>query len=363
MKKLLPIIVALCVVAGVPGAVAAPSKAEIGVLVGSLYEKHRQMHEYGVAPLTVEEGKPTEDYYFTNDAPATQAMLSCMEYVTPKKQSLPSGNALSRAFGSMFAIAYAFSEYYPHSQTVNVPRMSGEFGGDVNLAMQGSEWFFDGHADGYDVRIGLMMLADKSRNIIDDQPYLFGVFVSAEETRYWLCADEEIVYQFLKGVDAESIRARNNEARTIQSWFQARVPYYSAAERDFFILGDSLMERLYGEDGSIATRSIPQFEDTMLFIPIEPEPAAYPQEDMIGMVTVVNDSSTNLRVAPDTDSRVLARVPSGTVMEGYALTDNGWYEVLFNGEAGFISSRVTELTPNARYYELHPTAPPEDGGA
>ncbi|HEV3231325.1 MAG TPA: SH3 domain-containing protein [Candidatus Dormibacteraeota bacterium] len=91
-----------------------------------------------------------------------------------------------------------------------------------------------------------------------------------------------------------------------------------------------------------------------------PSPSAF-----LRAVWVLSPIGVNLREGPDRTAKVLNSVPQGTQVTatGFSPGDPGWYQVTFNGQAGWIAAKgLTSVHPQlayassgAGYYLLYPS--------
>ncbi len=73
--------------------------------------------------------------------------------------------------------------------------------------------------------------------------------------------------------------------------------------------------------------------------PSQPTPTPTPSQT----TTVYTTANLKVRAQPNTSAKVLGSLTKGTKVETYSLKD-GWYEIKFNGQTGYISAKYTSDT-------------------
>lgn len=341
MKKVVTILLLVCLVGACVPAWAEPSAQEAFQLVGEIYQKHTQQHHFSV--LYTDESQRTGLMYA--DDGGMDALLACLEYVLPETRSVPSyAGAINELFLELLVAAQSASATMD-VPTFDMARFEDDYSGNVQLKVLGNDWWKKYTQDGITMLLGPLLLTDARGNVADDTIHVLCMFFSEGSTRLWLFHDADLVTELYARMNL-SIGDSGANARFIKTWLADMEAYLAGQTQEKGI--DDMLPATPGQENE--TAAIP---------PRGPEAAAAAEAErqawldslvVIGTAKMTNREQVNLRDERGTDGSIKGKAQPGETFDVVGVNEaNGWYEVIVGRDTAFISPKLVEFTPTAEY--------------
>lgn len=344
MKRALALVlmVTLLLSAAPLTASAAQSDAEAISALDALYTQYLNRHEFLSMYSDMEDGSQVE-FLAVTDAP--DSILTSCELVLPEALAVAKNNKQrGELFLQLFGAGKAITESVPDMYVVNTDEIENVYDSKVNMRLLPEKWwktFTDGDRS---LCVGPVTMLDQKGQVIDDMFYALCASFEPDETRIWLVADIDLVCNFFAISGIPTDNAQLSDA--FREWMTA-LDGYSAPLSDegktlpsaLTALESATMDELNQMEASIPARG--------------PIRVAYGNAhtrvwlstlDVIGTVKITNGSAINVRADDNTDSDIIGKAASGHTFDCIAVTDSGWYQIIFGSATGFVSQKMSEFT-------------------
>lgn len=290
----------------------APALSPLAEALHTLYATHMAHNTYEV--FSLEKDKYTSAFHACEGE--AESILACCQVVIPETRTLPKDTAqVSRQFMEIFFDALQTTQDKEGYGVVNTEKFETVYNETITLGIMPMDWWQTDISGTESLLAGPIFITDANKDVIDHALYLFGIFIGAEETTLWICADQDLIYDAMLSVSPPANDGKYEETTYMYQWLASRAQLEgkSDAFEEFMLRGVSM--RLAASGGRRATA---------------------------GTVTVTNEKSVNLRKGPSADSESVGTAGSGEILRVVGIAENGWYEVAIQGGTAFISPKMVK---------------------
>lgn len=315
------------------------SPQEIEALTRSLFSRHEAAHsEIKMMDINPIGTSGTIQCKYPVGAPET--IIGCVDFGFSSKRILPKdGVEMNVLFREMLRNAKNTAEIYGDVGLVDLARVNQlmKLGSLISFFPENELWL-EGTVASADLIISPFYLQDIQGNLLDDAMYFMLLLTSEESSEIWICADQELVYDFFTKLDFS--QGSDSFAATVLRWMEK----YGGAPAIAEAAPEPEPENVPDEPTAPQEDAPPaQTPETMQPEPTQPSApeTVQPSGTASGKLTVISDGNVNLRAEDHFKAAIVGKAKPGDEYDSYGATETGWYEIRMAGD------RVAFIPPEA----------------